>query len=368
MKSEKLFYMGAKKVLYQWEAWTEGNLLYTRHGQVHGKLQTSIGRRCEGKNTGRANATTPIEQAELELKSLIAHKLKIKYATTPESAVEERFLPMLAHNFKKHHNGISYPVFVQRKYDGFRCLASKEDGEVTLYSRQGDIFNLPHISKELAQHLPDGSVLDGELYLHNTPFQKIASWIKRNRKESENLNYIVYDVPEAENNDQLQMYERALLLELLKLPKWKHIEIAPTTKAANYAEVLDLEIQYVSKGYEGAIVRTWNGVYSYNRRSYSLLKVKSFEDAEYVVHDAHAGIGKFQNLCIFECLVNPKKPATKENLFNCVPMGTEAERKAYLRDKRKYKGKLLTVKFQGVSDVGKPRFPVGKGFCPSSDI
>lgn len=367
MKSEKLFFIGAKKVLHQWEGWTEGTILYTRHGQVDGKLQTSVGRRCLPKNIGRANETSGIEQAELELSSMVAHKLKIKYSLTPEGATEQRFLPMLAHNFKKHHNGLSYPVFVQRKYDGFRCLASKEDGEVTLYSREGDVFDLPHISQELAQYLPEGSILDGELYIHGVPFQRVASWIKRHQPESLTLKYLVYDVPEMNGNDKLEMHERVLLLETLFKHKWNTIEIAPTVKANSYAEVLDLETQYVTEGYEGAIVRTYKGVYQYERRSYSLLKVKSFEDREYVVHGAHAGSGKFTDMCIFECLVNPKKPAIKANIFHCVPMGTEAERKAYLKDIRKYRGKLLTVKFQGVSEIGKPRFPVGKGFRPEFD-
>jgi DNA ligase-1 len=266
---------------------------------------------------------------------------------------------MLAHNFKKQ-SAIKYPVFVQRKYDGFRCLAAKEDGVVTLYSRSGDIFDLPHISDELAEYLLDGFVLDGELYRHNTPFQKIASWIKKKHPESKTLKYIVYDVPESDCAYRI-MDDRVQLLQTLAIHNWNSIEIAPTALAETKDSVLEFERKFVEEGYEGAIVRIPDGKYQYGYRSYSLLKVKSFEDEEFEVIGGRAGRGKMADQCIFRC-----KTKTGEE-FNVTPIGNEEQRRKYLTNLNKYIGKMLTVKFKGKSLDKKPIHAVGKGFREKFD-
>ena len=354
-----LFYRGKNGALHQWDIWTEHDNIYTRHGQVDGKMQTSC-KQATQKNTGRSNATTATRQAELEAAAMHLHKLNRKYSLTPKEASQTLFLPMLAHDFKRNRQPINYPVFVQRKYDGFRCLAAKEDGVVTLYSRSGDIFDLPHISAELAQVIPDGYVLDGELYRHHTPFQKIASWIKKSHPESKTIKYLVYDVPESDCPART-MDDRVQLLQTLAEHKWTSIEIAPTALANSKEAVLEFERKFVKEGYEGAIVRIPDGKYQYGYRSYSLLKVKSFEEDEMVVVGGRAGVGKMSDQCIFQC-------KTKNgDTFNVVPMGDAEQRRYYLKNLKKFIGKQLTVKYQGKSEDGIPRFPVGKGFRESFD-
>jgi ATP-dependent DNA ligase len=367
-KFPRLFYKGKTGAMHQWDIWTQDDKIYTRHGQVDGKLQESC-KRAVAKNVGRSNNTTNVEQAELEAAAMHKHKLDRKYSLTLEEASQTLFLPMTAHDFKKHHNPITYPVFVQRKYDGFRCLASKEDGVVTLYSRSGDVFDLPHISDELEQYMPDGFVLDGELYCHNTPFQKIASWIKKHHPESKKLKYIVYDIPESDCSGR-DMTDRARLLQVLSTKKWKSLEIAPTETASSKDEVLEYEKKFVDEGFEGAIVRLANGKYQYGYRSYALLKVKSFQDEEFEVVGGRPGVGKMSDQCIFQCVVGTRKGENlqlKGKTFNVVPMGDAAQRREYLKNLKKYIGKKLTVKFQGKSLDGIPRFPVGKAFREKFD-
>src|SRR3954470_18477713 len=51
------------------------------------------------------------------------------------------------------------------KFDGFRCLAYKDDGEVDLRSKSGQPFNryFPEVCAELEKLSPRRFVLDGEL-------------------------------------------------------------------------------------------------------------------------------------------------------------------------------------------------------------
>jgi ATP-dependent DNA ligase len=359
MTFQKLFYRGKTGTIHEWEIWTKGADIHTRHGQVDGKHQESC-KRAVAKNIGRSNNTTNVEQAELQAQAMHTHKLQRKYSLTPEEACQTLFLPMLAHDFKKNKQLIKYPVFVQRKYDGFRCLAAKEDGVVTLYSRSGDIFDLPHISEELNSVLLDGFVLDGELYRHDTPFQKIASWIKKSHPESKTIKYLVYDVPESDCPDR-DMIDRKALLQMFTMRKWNSIEIAGTEVANSKDEVLEYERKFVEEGYEGAIVRIPDGKYQYGYRSYSLLKCKSFEESEFEITGGRAGVGKMSDQCIFRCMTR------NGELFNVVPMGDVEQRRKYLKNLRSFIGKKLTVKYQGLSEDGVPRFPIGKGFREKFD-
>ncbi len=344
----------------QWDIWTDGPRIFTRYGQVGGQLQTTPGKLAEAKNTGKANATTAIEQAEQEAIAMHKHKLDRKYSLTPAEAQESKYLPMLAHDFKKEKKLIQYPVMVQPKLDGYRCLAFKEDGVVTLYSRSGDVFDLPHISKEL-EALPDGAVLDGELYCHGVPFQKVASWIKKHHVETARIGYHVYDVPEMGGRADLPMKDRLLLLNTLGEYKWKSIDVVETIWAKDAGECFAAQLQFIQQGYEGAIVRLSSGLYRYDYRSHDLLKLKNFEDMECVVVGGNHGTGKMSNQCIFTC-------RTKEGReFDVVPVGTAHEREQYLVNLKQYIGKEMKVKYFGKSENGTPRFPVGLGFRPGWD-
>src|ERR1019366_416370 len=98
-----LYHLGKNKSLVQWEIWVENDYIFTRHGQVNGKLQITPGIKCEAKNVGRSNETSPNEQAIKEAKAFWIFKVERKYSETKEDAEEEVFLPQLAGDFKKRN-------------------------------------------------------------------------------------------------------------------------------------------------------------------------------------------------------------------------------------------------------------------------
>ena len=52
----------------------------------------------------------------------------------------------------------------EEKYDGFRMVATIEDGEVTLYSRNGKIISHKYVEVARAlERVKSDAVLDGEL-------------------------------------------------------------------------------------------------------------------------------------------------------------------------------------------------------------
>jgi ATP-dependent DNA ligase len=243
-------------------------------------------------------------------------------------------------------------------------LGRCEYGKVVLYSRSGIPFDLPHITNQLSKILPNGAVVDGELYLHSVGFQTLGSWIKKAQPESANIEYHLYDMPSTgENKEGKPWVERkADLANLFAQNTFDKIYMVPSHPVANEKEVTEWHNEMtIEGGFEGAIVRLLDGVYNYGYRSYDLLKVKQFDDDEYPIVGYTNGKGKFTNCPIFSC-------RTKEGkTFDVVPKGTFEYRAQLLAEGDKYIGKHMTVIYFGKSDDGIPRFPVGKGFRLEED-
>ena len=69
------------------------------------------------------------------------------------------------------------PYILQPKLDGIRCRAIVEGkGNVKLLSsEENEILSVPHINAQLESLKIDKLELDGELYIHGTPFETIES-------------------------------------------------------------------------------------------------------------------------------------------------------------------------------------------------
>jgi len=366
-KSGVLYHKGKSGTIYQWRSWTEGARLFTEYGQMGGKLQVAY-RDCVGKNVGRSNETTAAEQADAELVSLYKYQLDRKYSRSVEDAEQPLLLPMLAKDFEKEKKKVQYPVFVQPKFDGVRCLAFMEDGEVVLLSRSGKPYNVPHIKEQLKALfivLGDTMVLDGELYIHNTGFQTITSWVKKLRPETAKVEYWIYDIAD----DEMAWYERMDMLGIIGLylthsgDLSKSLKLSPTGEANCELDVYKFQAEFIEEGYEGAIVRTPDHLYRFGYRSGGLLKVKTFKDAEYEIVGYRAGEGSYRDCVIWECV---DKQSGKT--FSVNPKGTFEEKADWLANADSYLGGSLKVKYFELTDDGLPRFPVGIGIRMSEDM
>lgn len=341
--------------LRQWRTWAEKGVIYTEYGTVGGKLQVSS-KKAEPKNVGRANATTAEEQAVLEAKALWKFKVERKYSTTKEGAKEELLLPMLAHKYEAKK--VEFPADVQPKLDGLRCLAYREGKKVVLLSRAGKPYDVPHIQKAL-EKMPLNTTFDGELYVHGMSCQTITSLVKKNKPESAQLVYYVYDVPEFNGDDTLPWSERREFLDFTDEDGC--LRALPFETVASDKDVWQKHGEYVEQGYEGAILRMHDGVYQWGYRSRELLKVKSFQDAEFKVVDAEEGVGKMKGCVVFICETKKHRP------FKCTMKVPMEERARMYKERKKYIGEELTVRFFELTDDGIPRFPVGVVFRTEED-
>lgn len=367
-KLETLYHKSKTDAIVQWDIWTEGADICTEYGQIGGKMQNAR-KTATPKNVGRANATTADEQAILEATAMHKKRLDGKYSLTIEDAKKEVFLPMLAASFDKRKDKIAYPVSVQPKLDGVRCLAYWDGDSVKLMSRGGKQWNCcQHIIDELEGILPKGTVVDGELYIHGSTFQEITKLVKKLRPESVNVKYHVYDIPRVDGKDVGEWRDRAMLLENefnAPYPYEDHEEsvvVVSSHIARNEGDVYRIQSAFLEEGYEGAIVREADGEYKFGYRSNKLLKVKNFMDEEYKIVGFTTGVGRFDGCIVWMC------ETEDGHEFKVVPQGTMEERQEAYQNADKNVGKLLKVKYFELTDDGIPRFPVGLGIRLSEDM
>lgn len=365
-----LYHLGKSGKVYSWRIWTEGSEIVSEAGTLLG--EKIISRKiAESKNTGKTNATTPESQAEIEAKALWKHKIDRKYCDSIDKVKDKKISVMLAPN-KSWHDTKKYAVFpgdIEIKYDGARCLAYWNENErLVLLSRGGKEWNLPHIKNQLEKILPKDAMFDGELYYHGVSRQTIQKWVTKNYPETIKIEYHVYDIPMADGEEK-PWSERSIDLE--KLVPGEPMKADPNTpnivrvlvmEVNNEEEVLLFQEKAVEQGFEGAMFRNRKGMYDWGHRSKDLLKIKTFQDDEYEVIGYEDGTGKNVGIVKWICQTKDGKP------FGVDPLGTYAERAELFKNADQYIGKLLTVKFQGYTDEGKPCFAKGVAFRLEEDM
>lgn len=348
------------------------------HGQVDGKLQISTEHVTEGKNPGKKNATTPAQQAQNEAQSKWTKKKeRERYVEDKERAVagetdaQGGIPPMLAQTYEevnpKYH---VWPAHGQRKLNGVRCLVQIEDGVVSLWSRKGlPIQGVPHVQaayERLFQGVAGRYVIDGELYRHGWSLQKISGYVRKAKTKPgfEQLSHNVYDLPITPEGgvDRAWVQRQKDIDNLFKvfIGDCSEIKKVETIELRDEAHMREVEDGFVKdEGYEGLMYRSLKGEYRPDKRSYDLLKVKRWKDAEFPIVGVKEGRGKFAGKAIFECMTVPGRDPNAPQPFDCCAPGNFEDREEFLRRRNELPGKQATVKYFDWTEEGKPGFPVG---------
>jgi len=245
-------------------------------------------------------------------------------------------LPMLANKWEERGKYISEPFYVQPKLDGVRLLVSKSG----CFSRTGKAVNgLEH----LAAKLKDGEWLDGECYDPNMNFEELTSAFKMNPKS---LVFYAFDYFNTKRPD-LPFAERQNIL------RQKTPTIVDTFLVSKKSEISEYHAKFVEEGHEGIMIREATSAYEVGKRSNYLLKYKEFQTEEYEIVGAKTGHGRDADAVVWVCKTEDGHE------FTVKPEGTIKVREQYYKHRNKYIGKLLTVRFQNLTALGVPRFPVG---------
>ena len=174
----------------QWQAKAQLNsnqtaTIFIESGYVGGKIQCKPKVVKKGKNIGKANETTPYEQAVSQINSQWTAKRFENYEPhmlDPDNYTPRLMLPQLAKGVGK--GKIVYPAFIQPKFNGICNLAEivtpdaialeeKRGMQLLHHSRGGHLFEtLAHLDPWLRK-LNAPAPTHGELYFHGWSLQRI---------------------------------------------------------------------------------------------------------------------------------------------------------------------------------------------------
>lgn len=364
-------------------------------GQLNGKLQTIEEEVSEGKQ-GR----NLYEQAQFQECALIASKRDEGYKSLKDLGIvyneslsniatltemidyhlpkdntdaSGNVKPMLAHPIKNDKKDnwyrVTYPIAGEPKLDGVRCLIFAKEIESNLFqtysiSREGKSYNFGTtlIRNKLVALFNDNPdiILDGELYVHGMPQNRISGAMRSGKyipEVHDTMEYHVYDIVDNKKTYQ----ERREVLQNLFI-YYEGFIMGHMKYLASREEVDAYEIKCIEDGYEGIMLKSLNGLYEIGKRSYNNLKVKQFEEEEFIIVGYELGKRGVQDL-IFHCETKDGK------LFKPTAIGTIAEKQQYYQDLELDKftntktiiGQLATVKFKFWSEYGIPNHCHVKG-------
>lgn len=221
---------------------------------------------------------------------------------------------------------------MSEKLDGVRGFW---DGK-QLISRQGNPLSPPDY---FVKDFPPFAI-DGELFSERGKFEEISTTV-RGGKGWHKLKLQVFDVPNAEGN----LFERLeKLRNYLKQKPTPYIAIIEQIPIRDKAYLQDFYQKVLTEKGEGVVVRNPNSTYIHGR-SAQILKLKPTFDEECTVVAHHKGKGKY---------ANKLGAITCENSRGRFRIGSGFSDKE--RENPPPIGSLITYKYRGLTESGKPRF------------
>ncbi|MEJ7598368.1 MAG: DNA ligase [Kofleriaceae bacterium] len=246
---------------------------------------------------------------------------------------------LLAHKWELDHDPKGW--WMSEKLDGVRAYW---DGEAFV-SRLGNRFFAPDW---FVEDLP-ADTLDGELWVGRKMFSKTISIVRSGAAgvEWKNVSYVVFDAPNAKGGFEDRMAHAEKVLKRSGAPHARHLEHVACDGFDHLREEL---ARVEALGGEGLMLRRPGSKYEIGR-SQSLLKVKTFHDAEARVIGHAPGTGKHKGR--LGALVCELPSGVK---FNVGTGFSDAEREAPPQ-----LGAVVTFRYQELTDDGVPASRRGSG-------
>jgi len=377
-----IYRLNAHGAMTMWQVGfdTRRNEIMMVHGVVDGAMQIARNE-VELNQSGKSVHEQALQDTR--------QRYKIKYrndgyrpAGVPISGTDE---PMLATKLEPTTR-LTFPVLVQPKLDGMRCVVRMMPDGRLQYRSRGNVV-LPHLNAQfdaevapIFANIPYNVELDGELYIHGTSFQAITSIIKNERKLHARLGELLFCIFTFNVAEPIPAENRAIILNnaydaaIAEGIVMTRVIVVESRIVDSLDDIMTMHAYYVENGYEGVMIyKMANGATSgaaleeslYRQgRSSNLLKYKLMLDEEGIVEDIVDGSGKDKGLAIFRV----RDP--RGNLVDMRPGGDDAKsrkianalRKEWFDNRAQLIKKVVTYSYQELTDKGKPRFPIVRGF------
>jgi len=171
-----------------------------------------------------------------------------------------------------HHEGWIY----EEKYDGWRLVGYRRDGQVRLLSRnhRDHTQRFPALAAAIAALAPSTLILDGEVVVFDAQLISRFEWLRRRDPAAVATPpiYMVFDLLRSGPHDLRRepLHTRRAALE--RLVDGENVILPARRLAANGLQAWDEEVQ--RRGYEGLVAKDESSPYG-GGRTLSWLKVNA---------------------------------------------------------------------------------------------
>jgi len=381
-------------------------IIVSQSGTLDGKQVVSQETIKEGKNAGKANATTPYEQAVSEAESKAKSKIKEGYVDSIDKLQEAGTKgsgnkgPMLAQcydptgekkgskNLDQLRKGKKHKfVGVQRKKDGNRSnphIRFNVSGtEITFFTRSGDqmAYDFPHLKESIAKTIRNNPfifkegtelVLDGEMFTKEISFNKLNGILRKKTLTDEHVELLktvklhLYDTYSDEFYPKRHDFISVFASDVI------HVEEYYVVNATEETLLMWLK-KFLEEGEEGLMIRDLESPYQ-NKRTWDLCKYKVDQTAEYTIlgvekHALHEMIGAFvmkapdgvfdrdgTEIKTFKAGTTGLSHEENKEIYASIMKAKENSGEDFAAD-CEYIGQQGMVRFFEFSEYGIPRFP-----------
>ena len=168
------------------------------------------------------------------------------------------------------------------KLDGYRALAVKHNGQVTLFSRNRKRFNgrFPDITAAFAR-LPDNTIVDGEIVAMDESGRPSFSRLQNSSANAGVITFYAFDMPMWNGNDlrAQPLGKRRELLRTKAMPKMPAIRFSESFAAD--AEKMISAVR--AQGLEGIVAKRRDSLYKPGRRNGAWVKMRIGGGQEFVI-------------------------------------------------------------------------------------
>lgn len=262
------------------------------------------------------------------------------------------------------------------KIDGGRIIALKENGQVSFYTRAGQLYEgLVDLEEEMARLMPDNTCLDGEITLLSNPkaltskeqYKETMKIVRTKDKTKHGIKMLVFDWMPADDFKRQQCdfpykVRRNELERLFNEIDFRYFELLPKLYVGDDpSKIKEILEEAIANGEEGIMINIWDALYEFKRTN-NLLKCKVFNTADLQVCNLEEGSGKYAGMLgAFVCEYKGGEVRVGSGL-------TDEQRKVIWQNPEKYINSIIEISyFEETQDAsGKPslRFPTFKDFRP----
>ena len=309
--------------------------------------------------------------------SIINKNLKIRASANMVNKVWDSFIPSfdvsLGHPFQdKRACWKTERWYGSRKLDGVRCVMiyNHKENTVKAYSREGhEFFTVDRVKDDILKlGLTEDWVFDGELcIIDETGLENFPAMMKEIKKKDhtiENPSYVLFDcLTKKEFDDRVSETLFSERIEHLRNNILGGAVEVGTLKMLNQEiikgedHITEMISNANDMGFEGIIVRkdtTYQG-----KRSYDLMKIKTFIDEEFRVVSIESDVQRFveNGVEIEEVAMAKANVQYKNNIVGVGSGWTKEQRRLYHATPELLIGRVLTVQHFGESVSSATQLP-----------